>query len=491
MEDKKTTTYHYYDENGNILYSKIRVEENGSKTFRFERTENGKTVNNLGDCRKILYHLHPVLHAIKNNLPIFLVEGEKDAETLLNQGVVAATTHITLFWDESFTELLKNSDVIILYDYDKTGLQRRDMLCAQLHGRVKRLRIIDLPGLEYREKHGLDITDWLEMGHAIPELKSLVAATQDYVPKPQDSALKRSSLRTVSVEELFALELPPRELMLAPFLPTQGLAMIVAKRGVGKTHIALGIAHAVASGSTFLNWTAPYPRKVLYIDGEMPAVLMQERLRMITSMNNKSTNDFLQILTPDLQEDILPDLATKEGRNAIGALIADTELIIIDNISCLFRSGSENESESWQEAQEWALGLRKGGTSVLFVHHAGKSGMQRGTSKREDILDAVIVLKHPDDYKAEEGARFEVIYDKARHFTGGDAQSFQVHLQCNDDGIYRWEISDDPKELLIREIASMRNKGLTLKQIMENKKLTKSQVETLLIKANAKNLLKP
>ena len=65
--------------------------------------------------------------------------------------------------------------------------------------------------------------------------------------------------------------------MLAPWLPEKGLAMIFAPRGVGKTWVALSIAHAIASGGDFLRWRAPQPRRVLYIDGEMPAVTLQER----------------------------------------------------------------------------------------------------------------------------------------------------------------------------------------------------------------------
>ena len=36
--------------------------------------------------------------------------------------------------------------------------------------------------------------------------------------------------------------------LLAPWLPMAGLAMIHAPRGIGKTHIALGTAWAVATG---------------------------------------------------------------------------------------------------------------------------------------------------------------------------------------------------------------------------------------------------
>ena len=33
----------------------------------------------------------------------------------------------------------------------------------------------------------------------------------------------------------------------------------------------------MASGGAFLKWTTPKPRRVLYVDGEMPAIAMQER----------------------------------------------------------------------------------------------------------------------------------------------------------------------------------------------------------------------
>jgi putative DNA primase/helicase len=60
--------------------------------------------------------------------------------------------------------------------------------------------------------------------------------------------------------------------------------------------------------------------------------------------------------------------------------------------------------------------------------HAGKGGAQRGTSKREDVLDTVIVLRHPDDYSPSDGARFEVHLDKARGVYGEQAQPFEAQL---------------------------------------------------------------
>jgi len=481
MENKKTV-YEYQDELGKTIFSKTRLHD--SKTFYYEHYKNGIAITGMDGCRKVLYRLPKVLLGVSQNIPIFLVEGEKDADTLYLLELLATTSPGTLDWPDEFTQTLKDADVVILYDNDKTGLQRRDLLCLKLHGNVKRLRVIDLPGLEYRDKHGLDVTDWLTTGNTKEQLLQLLEQAQDYHHKKE-----HGGFRAVTINELFELDLPERKMLLEPFLPTQGLVLLVAKRGVGKTHMALGIAYTIASGSTFLRWHAPEAKKVLYVDGEMPASLMQERLRRVVAMSDKKHEDgFFILLTPDMQEKPMPDLATPEGREALEPFLEGIDLVVIDNISCLFRSGSENESESWQDAQEWALDLRRRGKSVLFVHHAGKNGLQRGTSKREDILDSVILLQHADDYKAEQGARFNVTFDKARHFSGQAASSFQVHL-LQENNQWRWEMSNDQESELIEKVATLKASGRRIHEIEKELNLTKSQIETLTKKAIARGIL--
>ena len=44
------------------------------------------------------------------------------------------------------------------------------------------------------------------------------------------------------------MELPERKDLLQPWLPEQGLAMIHAPRGVGKTFFALSCAYAIGTG---------------------------------------------------------------------------------------------------------------------------------------------------------------------------------------------------------------------------------------------------
>lgn len=482
--------YSYRDGQGKELYRKVRIEPgiNGkSKSFYSERTgANGEIISNLQGCSRVLYNLPEVIRGIANGSPIFLVEGEKDADRLMSRGLIATTSPESLKWTEEFTGMLAGADVIILYDMDETGVKRKELLCENLLNKVKRLRVVDLPGLEFQKSHGPDISDWLMQGHTTQELIKLVEQSPDF----RSSEPKRQ-LRAVTLDEFLQMELPKREMILSPFLPSQGLGLLYAKRGVGKTHVALGIAYAIASGGTFLKWQAPKPRKVVYIDGEMPASAMQERLRRISLGEDLKPPDpsYLRLVTPDLQEGSMPDLSSREGRDALEPLIIDCDLVIIDNISTLFRSGDENEAESWQPIQDWALTLRKRGQSILFVHHAGKGGLQRGTSKREDILDVVINLKSLQGRSPEEGAAFEVVFEKTRNFAGEGAADFLVRLQVQGDDLWKWEIEEPEVDSEVEAVAQAYKEGLTIDLITKKTRLTKSQVETRIKRAKKQGLI--
>src|SRR5262245_31182164 len=173
-------------------------------------------------------------------------------------------------------------------------------------------------------------------------------------------------LRAVNAHEFLTMQIAPREQILEPIIQTQSTNMLFSKRGVGKTYMSLGIACAVAAGSTFLRWKAPKPRKVLYVDGEMPAITMQERIAAIVAgMEAEITPAYFRIITPDLQVDPVPSLSSITGQNIIEDQLTDTELIILDNISTLTHGGKENEAESWETMQQWVLSLRRRGISVL------------------------------------------------------------------------------------------------------------------------------
>jgi len=286
-------------------------------------------------------------------------------------------------------------------------------------------------------------------------------------------------------------ELPVREPILAPWLLNQSLAMIHSWRGTGKTHVALGIAYAVASGGNFLGWTVPMAKKVLFIDGEMPGAALQERMSaIIASSDVEAAPGMLRIVTPDIQTGFMPDLSNNSGQAALDDIIEpDTSLIIIDNLSSLCRSGKENEAESWLSLATWALRQRAAGRSVLFVHHSGKDGKQRGTSRREDFLDVVINLKRPVDYMATDGACFEIHFEKSRHLTGDDVLPIEARLFVDEHGKQAWTIRT-VEETNFDRVVSLAGEGMTQKEIADELGVNKSTVHYHWRKAESQGLIK-
>ena len=119
-------TYEYTDENGLLLFQKLRyVDEDGKKNFR-QRKPDGKGgwEYSLGDVPKVLYNLPAVLSAKTYDAPIWVVEGEKDADTLIEAGFIATTMPGGAGkWLDIHTEALANNLVEIVADNDEVGIK--------------------------------------------------------------------------------------------------------------------------------------------------------------------------------------------------------------------------------------------------------------------------------------------------------------------------------------------------------------------------------
>ncbi len=322
-----------------------------------------------------------------------------------------------------------------------------------------------------------------------PNYVTAVPVEEENIDK-NTASLKSYNLKAIDLHEFIETELPTRDPILSPWLLNQSLAMIHSWRGTGKTHVALGIAYAVASGGSFLGWEVDEPKKVLFLDGEMPGSALQERLLAIIASNEKeAAKGMLRIATPDIQELCMPDLSTETGQDAVDKYIEDeTALIIVDNLSSLCRSGKENESESWLSIATWALRQRASGRSVLFIHHSGKDLKQRGTSRREDILDVVISLRRPADYSPTDGACFEVHFEKARHLYGEAMNPIEAKLTTDEIGLQSWVIRT-VEESTFDRVVSLAKEGLSQREIADELQVNKSNVSRHFRKAKTQGLI--
>jgi putative DNA primase/helicase len=307
------------------------------------------------------------------------------------------------------------------------------------------------------------------------------------VPEP-----KQRSLEAIGINDFLNLDVPAREMLLSPVLPERSLAMLYAPRGVGKSWLGLSIGLAVAAGESLLRWSAPRQRKVLYIDGEMPLVSLQERLREISAgFGRDIPNDGFRILAADTVEGGI-NLSTDEGQQSIKPMLADIDLLILDNLSTLLTSRSETASDAWVPMQNWLLALRRRGISVLLIHHAGTNGRQRGTSRREDALDTVIALRRPEDYSPEQGARFQIHFEKLRNrVDDSDAVPFEARIETlavGDHDQIRWSCCD-LKPPMLMQAAELFGQGMSVREVATALRISKSEAGRLRLRALMEGLL--
>lgn len=232
----------------------------------------------------------------------------------------------------------------------------------------------------------------------------------------------------ISSKELVELNLRPRRRLLGDWFCEGDLGFLYAFRGVGKTWLALSFAKALTEGGSIGEWQAENAVKVLYVDGEMPADLIQARDRglqrgagEVEFLNHEilfdRTQKVLNITDPALQSAI-----TEHCRQT------GVKVVFLDNLSTLASGMKENDSYAWEQVNNWLLQFRRHKIAVVIVHHAGRNGEARGTSKREDAAFWVIALddakKQSDDQR---GARFISRFTKPSRNTQDEIPAYEWH----------------------------------------------------------------
>lgn len=439
--------------------------------------------------------------------PVFIVEGEKCAGVLQELNYQAVTNlggcqqaHLA-----DWSQLDGIEKVYLLPDNDDIG----EKFIKGVFERIKKFK--DKPKVKILRCADLgskaDIVDWLKQ---LPELENWDELTSlvnhdsvqqirdtfeqfyincsEHIPTEWKYTVTSHGLRSITLEDFQQIKFPKRRKLLSPWLDERSINMIFADRGIGKTFFALSCATALANESQFLKYKANEAVPVMYLDGEMQAPLMQDRFKgLVTSGFTKAP---LHIVTPDCQNiDEMPDLGTPKGQKEIDELIYKLRpsVIFIDNLSTFIRSGNENEGESWLPVQSWAIRHRSEGRTIIFVHHTNKEGKQRGSHRKEDVMDVVIQLKRPDDYvKETDGARFQIHYTKGRSLYGEDAQPMEANL-TEEDGkpIWNYQAADGDYAYAV----DLLKEGISITAIAEELGKNKSTVSRWRKKALSEGIL--
>jgi putative DNA primase/helicase len=361
------------------------------------------------------------------------------------------------------------NEYIIVADHDASGAGEKAAraLAERLANRGRIVR------LTMPQKEGQDFNDVLRQANS-SDLELIRAEILE-----ARRIRKSQGVQPKTMGEFLDTPSPPVEYLLNPILESPATAMLHAKRGSGKTYFGLAIGHAIATGQGLLGWKVTQAKRVLYVDGELPRRKLQRRLRLLGPL----TPDLCVLSRDDLMRDQqlrMPDLGMPEGRQWLNRIIEDGkfDVIILDSVSTLVRSGVENEAESWAPIQDWMLqDHRFHDRSVIVIHHEGRSGQARGTSKREDALDTVMRLQERRDLVKGDESVFELSFPKARDFFGEDLTPRLLHLSIK-DGVARWSeqsLQANTKERVAELLAS----GLKQSDIAQELGLSKGRVSQI------------
>jgi hypothetical protein len=175
---RRVAAYIYHDQHWEPVYCVSRWGP--FKTFTQERHDpaSGKFISGLDGVELVPYRLPELL--ADTTARVWITEGEKDADRLVELGLVATTNPGGAGkWPAGFAQYFTGRECVVLPDSDRAGHDHAHDVAAKLKPVAAAVRTLVLPGLLPKQ----DVSDWLDHGHTVEQLVALLEepakATQD------------------------------------------------------------------------------------------------------------------------------------------------------------------------------------------------------------------------------------------------------------------------------------------------------------------------
>ena len=459
-----TKTWDYVDEAGRLIFQVIRLENGlkssdgkAEKTYRQRRPDQSKRDGwnwSTKDCRIVPYRLPELLEDVAAGDWVFVVEGEKAADRLRENGVPATTNPRGAGkWVPELNEYFGGAKVVVLPDNDpqsknkKTGdllfhedgrpkfvgLDHAREVATHMLDVAKDVRLVELPGLPLKG----DVVDWLDAGHTIDELYELVRRAPRFEREPF-----RSRFHAVQWRDLDAPG-PEHEWLIKNLLTRGETAMAAGPSKSGKTFFVLALAMAVARGVDFFGLRT-MRGGVIYQAGEGGRGL-KKRMRAYRKEHGISLDDEIPFVLLPSKLDLYNSVDHTEAFIAEAKHWASTfdcplELIIIDTWATASAGSNENDGKDVSIILERCNRIsRETGACVLLVHHMNADGAKvRGHTSILANLENVLIVRMVEGMHDEENRQLrEAVVDKNKDGESGQKLRFvlrSVIIGTDEDG---------------------------------------------------------
>ena len=317
---------------------------------------------------------------------VFVVEGEKDVESLARLGIVATCNPGGAGkWREAYADQLTGADVIVLPDHDKAGRDHAEAVARSLAGKAARIRLLELPGLPDKG----DTSDWFAQGGTVEGFNALVDQAPDWTAQAPPGDGAAPLLVRINLARYDSEPVPAREWGVPDRFPRRAVCLLSGEGGRGKSITLLQLAAAHVLDKEWLR-SLPEPGPVVLVNAEDEEGEIIRRLKPIVEHHGASFAD----LSRDLHifslagADPLLALPDRSGRIVATPLYAELMTLvravqpvctIIDNVADVFGA---NEIERSHVRQFIAL-MRQfaiaGNGYVIMSSHPSLTGIASKT----------------------------------------------------------------------------------------------------------------
>ena len=392
--------YEYYDIDGSLAYQIERMQPKGFRQRRPDPDRPHHWIYNMQGVDPLPYNLVGIMERPED--PVFIVEGEKCAQRLIDLGLVATTNHGgSKNWSSELSQYLVERNCVVLPDNDAAGYAHADKVVRSIWDKAGAIKTITLDGLPEKG----DVVDWLFAGNTVTDLMEVVRATPKMKRPPEapDEAVEVEEEQDDGAVKPYKLldqdavwSMPPVEFLVDGLIPERSFAMIYGAPGSGKSFLAIDMALSVAHG---VDWHGMPVKKgaVLYIAGEGIGGF-SKRWKAWSSKHGLTDKPEMYLLPTAVnmmdEEEVERLCVTVEGLGRQWAMV------IVDTVARSIAGADENAAQSIGMFVQACDKVREiAGGTMLAVHHSGKDSTRgaRGSNALLGALDTSILAAKLDD----------------------------------------------------------------------------------------------
>jgi DNA polymerase len=399
----------------------LKVRRTSAKQFPQYHWNSGQWVTGAPKGPRIPYRL-PELIAAAPDVPVWIAEGEKDAENAAALGLITTTNSGGAGkWSADLNKWFAVKQTIyVLEDNDTAGRAHARKVADSLCDVVPEIRIVSFTELL---EHG-DASDWIESGGTREQLLERAKAAPKY---------ERPKLPFINMSRWDGESIPEQEWTVPFKIPAQECAIFSGEGGAGKSMEGLHLCAAHVLGGEC--WHTIVKRgPAIFIDAEDTETVIHRRLAAVREHYAVTFTDLIRgglHLISLVGHDAVLATVNRSGKIDSTPLYAQllqaagdiTPVQIVIASSANVFAGNENDRSQAQQFISLLarLAMTAGGSCVLISHPSltginSGSGLS-GSTAWHNAVRARFVMRgiKPEEGEQPDGDLREIVFMKSQH----------------------------------------------------------------------------